>query len=161
MRSPSSFGVGELLFSPTFKITPEDLSSWERAKVLGGRDDRPGFRPRLERPPVGGSVPEGLILSKTLEALGRSGNLGGCTVEQVSSKRLRMLGPVVLGEQLSAVATVRYRSTRPGDACSFLTLVVELRSESRKLGEVEVGVEVVGAPSPDDRPDAPIWRQAA
>ncbi len=143
MRTPASFGVGEVLFSSEFRIAPRELAGWELAQVLGDRDDRPGFRPRLEQPPVAGSpVPEGLILSRTLEAIERSSNLGGCVITPTSTGKLRSLAPVAVGERLTAVATVRYRSVRGQDSCAFLTLAVEIRGVGRKLAEVDVGVEV-------------------
>jgi hypothetical protein len=146
IRNPNSFGVGEVLFSSEFRITPHDVVGWERALVLGGRDDRPSFRSLLERPPAAGSpVPEGLVLARALEALERSGGLGGCKLEQTSAGKLRTLGRVSVGEPLSSVATVRYRSERleQPDLC-FLTLTIEIRGDGRKLAEVDVGVEVRG-----------------
>jgi hypothetical protein len=146
MRNPSSFGVGEVLFSTEFRITPQDVASWERALVLGGHDDRPGFRSSLERPPVAGSpVPEGLVLARAIDALERSGGLGGCTIEQTSAGKLRTLGRVTVGEPLTSVATVRYRSEQQQSESCFLTLTIEIRGDGRKLAEVDVGVEVHGA----------------
>ncbi|HLT36738.1 MAG TPA: hypothetical protein VK034_10640, partial [Enhygromyxa sp.] len=123
-------------------------AGWELAQVLGGRDDRPSFRPRLERPPVAGSpVPEGLILARALEAIERSSSLGGCVITPTSSGRLRSLAAIGVGERLTAVATVRYRSIREEQSRAFLTLAVEIRGAGRKLAEVEVGVEVEAEPS--------------
>ena len=143
-RTPMSFGVGELLFSPVFRVAPSDLWAWSRDTVLDDRDDRPGFRPQLERPVAGVSVPEALLLSKTLEALARSGNLGGCAVREMSARRVRTFAPTVVGERLNAIATVRYRSCRE-DGTTFLTLAVEVRCDARKLAEVEVGIEMLPA----------------
>ncbi|PRP90103.1 hypothetical protein ENSA5_67760 [Enhygromyxa salina] len=158
IRTPSSFGVGELLFSSAFRITPQEVAGWERARVLGGRDDRPGFRVRLEQPPVAGSpVPEGLVLARALSAIERSSGLGGCRLEQTSAGKLRVLGRVSVGEPLSSIATVRYRSVA-GEQC-FLTLAIEIRGDGRKLAEVEVGVEVVGPVW--DQPLQRRWGQAA
>jgi hypothetical protein len=117
------------------------MAGWELAQALGDRDDRPSFRPNLEQPPAAGApVPEGLLLALTLEAIERSSNLGGCLITPTSMGRLRSLAPVAVGERLTAVATIRYRSVLP-DASVFLTLAVEIRG-SRKLAEVEVAVEV-------------------
>lgn len=160
IRTPSSFGVGEVLFSTEFRITPHDVASWERGLVLGGHDDRPSFRSLLERPPVAGSpVPDGLVLARALEAFERSGGLGGCKIEATSSGKLRTLARVSVGEPLSSVATVRYRSERPElpESC-FLTLTVEIRGGGRKLAEVEVGVEVRG---PQLKLVEQRWDQAA
>jgi hypothetical protein len=169
IRNPSSFGVGEVLFSSEFRITPNDVAGWERGLVLGGHDDRPSFRALLERPPLAGSpVPEGLVLARALEAFERSGGLGGCKLERTSAGKLRTLGRVTVGEQLSSVATVRYRSERPEsagtgreaeqpDSC-FLTLTVEIRGGGRKLAEVDVGVEVRG---PQLKVVEQSWDQAA
>jgi hypothetical protein len=143
MRSPSSFGVGEQLFSPQFTVTPADVAGWDRASVLGDRDDRPSFRPSFEGPvATGAAVPEGLIVAKALEALVRSVQWGGCRLEAIHHGRVRQLGRIGVGERLHAVATVRYRSCSA--QASFLTLVVEVRSGSRRLAEVEFGVEVLG-----------------
>jgi hypothetical protein len=167
MRNPSSFGVGEVLFSTEFRITPHDVAGWERALVLGGRDDRPSFRSLLERPPVAGSpVPEGLVLARALEAFERSGGLGGCTIVPISAGKLRTLGRVSVGEPLSSVATIRYRSDRPSSEstgaaeaeCCFLTLTIEIRGDGRKLAEVDVGVEMRG---PRARLVEQRWDQAA
>ena len=154
LRNPSSFGVGEVLFSSEFRITPHDVVAWERATILGGRDDRPSFRHRLEQPPVAGSpVPDGLILARALDALERSSGFGRCKIEQTSLGKLRTLARVGVGEVLSTVATVRYRSERP--EATFLTLAIEVRGRDRKLAEVEVGVEV-RAPTPN-RPQRRTW----
>lgn len=150
MRRPLSFDVGEVLFSTEFRITPQEVAGWERAQVLGDRDDRPGFRSHLERPPVAGSpVPDGLVLARAVEAIERAGGLGGCTITPMSTGKLRSLGRVSVGEPLSAVATVRYRSVRDEqpDRC-FLTLTVEIRGDHRKLAEVDFGVEVCAPPQP-------------
>ncbi len=146
IRNPSSFGVGEVLFSSEFRITPHDVAGWERGLVLGGHDDRPTFRSLLERPPVAGSpVPDGLVLARAIEAVERSCGLGGCQIEPTSHGKLRTLGRVSVGEPLSAVATVRYRSERPDQPGScFLTLTVEIRGGGRKLAEVDLGIEVRG-----------------
>jgi hypothetical protein len=146
IRIPSSFGVGEVLFSSEFRITPNDVAGWERAMVLGGQDDRPSFRSLLERPPVAGSpVPDGLLLARALEAFARSGTLGGCTIVPISAGKLRTLGRVSVGEPLSSVATIRFRSETAQPDLSFLTLTIEIRGDGRKLAEVDVGVEVRGA----------------
>lgn len=143
MRAPTSFGVGEVLFSSEFRIAPQELAAWEVAQMLGGRDDGPSFRPGLERPlVVSRPLPESLILARALEGLERSSNLDGCTIVLTSSGKLRSLATVGVGERLSAVATVRYRSVREHEARVFLTLAVEIRAAGRKLAEIEVGVEV-------------------
>ncbi|PRP90396.1 hypothetical protein [Enhygromyxa salina] len=153
MRTPLSFGVGEVLFSSAFRITPHDVAAWERAKVLGGRDDRPGFRSRLERPLVAGSpVPQDLMLACALEALEHASGLDGCMLQPTSAGKLRSLAPVGIGEPLSSVATVRYRSDRPEG--SFLTLSIEIRGGGRKLADVELCVEVT-APKPTANAAAP------
>jgi hypothetical protein len=143
MRTPTSFGVGEVLFSSEFRIAPQEVAGWELAQLLGERDDRPSFRSSLERPPVAGSpVPDGLILARALEAIERSSSLGGCVITPTSSGKLRSLGAIGVGERLSAVATVRYRSVRKAESAVYLTLAVEIRGADRKLAEVEIGVEV-------------------
>lgn len=150
IRNPLSFGVGEVLCSTEFRITPQEVAGWERAQVLGDRDDRPGFRSLLERPPVAGSpVPDGLVLARAVEAIERAGSFGGCSFEPTSTGKLRSLAKVSVGEPLSAIATVRYRSQREdqADRC-FLTLTVEIRGDGRKLAEVDFGVEVVAPPQP-------------
>lgn len=149
MRTPSSFGVGEVLFSSEFRIAPQEVAGWELAKMLNGRDDRPSFRSRLERPPAGGSpVPADLIRARALEAIEQSSNLGGCVMTPTSAGKLRSLAVIGVGERLSAIATVRYRSVREDDPRVYLTLTVEIRGAGRKLAEVEVGVEVSRQPMP-------------
>ncbi|EDM79227.1 hypothetical protein PPSIR1_03783 [Plesiocystis pacifica SIR-1] len=137
-----------MLFSPAFTISPQDVWAWERDMALGRRDDHPGFRPHFEQPVAGARVPDGLVMSKILDALARSGNLGGCQVERTSAGRLRTLAPIVVGESLTAVASVRYRSRRVGDPRTFVTLAVELRSGLRKFAEAEVGVEILAPEDP-------------
>jgi hypothetical protein len=147
MRTPTSFGVGEVLFSSEFRIAPREVAAWELAQLLGGRDDGPSFRPGLERPPLAGSpVPEGLILARAFDAIERSSSLGGCAIVPTSSGKLRSLAAAGVGERLTAVATVRYRSVREEQARVFLTLAVEIRAAGRKLAELEVGVEVYRKP---------------
>lgn len=160
IRNPSSFGVGEVLFSSEFRITPHDVASWERAMVLGGRDDRPSFRSLLERPPTAGSpVADGLLFARALEAFEQSGRLGGCTIAPISAGKLRTLGRVSVGEPLACVATVRYRSEAEQPGSCFLTLTIEIRGDGRKLAEVDVGVEVRGPQMQVIEP--PCWDQAA
>jgi hypothetical protein len=143
MRTPTSFGVGEVLFSSEFRIAPKEVAGWELAQLLGGRDDGPSFRPGLELPPIAsGPVPEGLMLARALEALERSSSLAGCSMVLTSSGKLRSLASAGVGERLTAVATVRYRSIREREALVFLTLAVEIRGCDRKLAEIEVCVEL-------------------
>ncbi len=163
MRSPSSFGVGEQLFSPQFIVTPADVAGWDRASVLGDRDDRPSFRPNFEAPvATTAAVPDGLILVKALDALDHSAQWGGCRVESTSLGRVRHLGRIGVGERLHAVATVRYRSRAA--TASFLTMIVEVRSGSRRLAEVEVGFEVLAQPGraaevlAEVHGPAPVWQ---
>ena len=149
-RTPGSFDVGELLFSSEFTVTPHDVAAWERDQILDGRDDRPNFRSRLERPPMAGSLaPEGLLRTRALDAVERHGELGGCTMVRTSAGKLRSLGSIVVGQRLCCVASVRHRSQR-GDGACFLTLAVELRAGWRKLAELELGVEVTRTPEPAD-----------
>ncbi len=140
MRTPSSFGVGEQLFSHPFIVSPADLAGWERASVLGDRDDKPSFRPTFEAPAcTGAAVPEGLVVAKAVAALFGSAQWGGCRLSPISSRR-GSFGRIGVGSPLTCVATVRYRS-HVGET-SFLTLVVEVRSGSRRVAEFELGVEV-------------------
>jgi hypothetical protein len=142
MRTPTSFGVGEVLFSSEFRIAPQDVAGWELAQMLGGRDDGPSFRPGLEQPPVASPVPEGLILARALEGIERSSSLAGCAMVPTSSSKLRSLAPVSVGERLTAVATIRYRSVREHEPHVFLTLAVEIRGAGRKVAEIDLGVEI-------------------
>jgi|GEM_PF-2760403 len=165
MRTPSSFGVGEVLFSSEFQIAPQEVAAWELAQLLAGRDDRPGFRPRLERPPAGQApVPAGLVRARALEAIERSSNLGGCVMTQTSAGKLRSLAPIGVGERLSTVATVRYRSVREDAPRAYVTLTLEIRGAGRKLAELEVGIELSRQPpsQPAGQPPAqaapnPLW----
>lgn len=153
MRTPTSFGVGERLFSSEFRIAPQELASWDLQQVLGDRDDRPSFRPRLEQPLATGiPIPDGLLFARALEAIERSSNLGGCAITPTSLGRLRCHAPIGVGERLTAVATVRYRTAQEGRA--FLTLAIEVRASGRKLAELEVGVEVSRKPVAPSLPAA-------
>lgn len=141
MRNPSSFGVGEQLFSPRFILTPTDVAGWDRASVLGDRDDRPSFRPTFEAPSAtSAAVPDGLVVAKALAALVDSAQWGGCRLQPISFGRASV-SRIGVGSPLHAVATVRYRS-RSAQAC-FLTLAIEVRSGSRRVAEFEVCVEVL------------------
>lgn len=140
MRDPMSFGVGEVLFSPAFTVSPAQVWAWQRAWVLDRRDDGPDFRPSLERPVDGSRAPEGLVVARTLDAIGQSHSLGGCLLRQTSTPQVHLTTPVAVGEPLTAVATVRYRSAQRGR--TFITLAIELRSPVRKHGVIEVCVEV-------------------
>ena len=80
-------------------------------------------------------------------------SFGGCSIEQTSLGKLRTLAQVGVGETLTTVATIRYRSERPEG--SFLTLAIEIRGNGRKLAEVEVGVEVRSR-----RPERPTTKWA-
>jgi hypothetical protein len=160
MRTPTGFGVGEVLFSSEFRIAPQGVASWELAQlVLDDRDDGPSLRPGLELPAmVGSPVPDGLILTQALEAIERSSGLGGCQLTLTSSGKLRTLATAGVGERLTTVATVRFRSVREDRV--FLTLAVEIRGADRKLAEVEVGVEVSPVLIPAPR-IAPSFAHAA
>jgi hypothetical protein len=145
MRTPTSFGVGEVLFSSVFRIAPLEVAGWELAQLHSDRDEGPSFRTGRELPPMAGSpVPESLILARALEAIEQSSSLRGCRLVPTSSGKLRTLAVAGVGERLTAVATVRFRSVREDRV--FLTLGIEIRGEDRKLAEVEVGVEVCESP---------------
>lgn len=162
MRAPTSFGVGEVLFSSEFRIAPNEVAAWEVAQMLGGRDDGPSFRPGLEQPPLAGNpVPEGLMLARALEALERSSSLAGCAMVQTSMGKLRSLAPVGVGERLTVVATVRYRSVREHEARVYLTLGVEIRGAGRKLAELELCVEVCPKPVQLSAPRVRSFARAA
>ena len=146
LRSPASFGVGELLFTPDFELGPAQVAGWRARAVLEGRDDRPSFRPSLEGPPEREAIPRPLLLARTIEAVAASVAARGCHLRATSTPRVLGARPVAVGARLRAVATVRHRSARPGPFGRqrwFLTLHVELRGPGgQRLVALEVGAEV-------------------
>jgi len=142
-RNLSSLGVGDVLFSAEFCLAPQDVLAWKHGQMLEGHEDRSGPRSRIDRPPaVGSSVPQGLVFARALDAVGRSSGVAGSRFEQTSMGKLRALRPARVGETLTCVATVRYRSEREGRC--FMTLAIEVRGVERTVAEVEVGVELSG-----------------
>ena len=147
LRNLSTLGVGDLLFTTEFRVDPLDVVAWEHGRLLDADEDRITMRAGLQRPPqVGSALPEGLVLARALDAVGRSTGIAGCQIEQTSVGKLRSLRQARVGETLTCVASVRYRARR--DLRCFLTLALEVRTSAHTVAEVEVGVEL-SAPSPN------------
>jgi hypothetical protein len=93
-------------------------------------------------PMPGGRCPPALLISGALARLRSVDAFGALRPRFQSPTRFKTLAEPVVGEHVSCVATVRYRS-RNEDGSAFLTLGVELRR--RRGGTVasfEIGVEL-------------------
>ena len=144
-RSLDSFHVGDVMLAGSFTVSPADAVGHFRARVMNDVVGNPAESgSQLSMGPVPGAVaPTRLVVASALTALrafvGRSG------LELV----VHQVGPVaklrkpVIGEPLTCVATVRYRS-RDRETGTFLTLGVELRGRTGGTAvRFEVGVELV------------------
>ena len=135
--------VGDVLIAGSYRVAPEELASFAQARADSASLAQPGAAPLSMRCPVinGVAIPDGLLVGKAVGCIERAGMFRGYTVEVGHVGRLRVLSAPVVGEQVTAVATVRFRSIREGT--THLTLRVELRRGSGGiLARFDVGLDV-------------------
>lgn len=149
-----SLTVGSVLTTSTFTVRPADLTAHVESSFLGqvigcGEETlSTGSIAGSGSPePWGRVCPLPVALGRVLSALARCEPLHDAEVAVRSISRVRRFGETLVGEPLTAVATVRFRSGRvPGAA--HVTLAVEVqRGGGRGLHgatalSFEVGLEL-------------------
>jgi hypothetical protein len=148
-----SLAVGSVLTTPQFTVSPADLTAHVESSFIGqvvgcgeevlSTGSLGGGSPG----PWGRVCPLPVALGRVLSALARCEPLREAQLARRSVSRVRKLGEVLVGEPLTAIATVRFRSGRVPDA-THLTLEVEVHRaghEGRAAATAlafEVGLEL-------------------
>lgn len=132
--------VGDVLIAGSFTLTPGDAAAHRQARAFETMD-RPGHTlgSAFVAEPSSLRCPDALLVERGLAAIAR--RFGVAELRASKARDLRIFAPSVVGERISVVATVRFRSEASTSA--FVTLRVELRRRNgTSLGAFEVGVEV-------------------
>jgi hypothetical protein len=143
-RCPDSFRVGDVFIAGAFVVSPAQVASLHRARALAEFMEQPGGNAPAARRTVavGGPCPDALLISGALSRLRDASSFQDFRPEFQSPSAIKLLATSVVGEPVSCVATVRFRSRNEGGSV-FLTLGVELRRRRGKtLGRFEVGLEL-------------------
>lgn len=139
-----SLGVGSILTTQELTVSPADLTAHVESSFIGqvigcGEEvlstGRHGGR---SGEPWGRVCPLPVAIGRVLSALA-----GGEPLRVRSVSRVRRLGEILVGEPLSAIATVRFRSGRVPDA-THLTLAVEVHraGQGGRVGATALAFEV-------------------
>jgi hypothetical protein len=149
-----SLAVGSVLTTPQFTVSPADLTAHVESSFIGqvvGCGEEVLSTGSLggggSSAPWGRVCPLPVALGRVLSALARCEPLREAQLVDRSVSRVRKLGEVLVGEPLTASATVRFRSGRVPDA-THLTLEVEVHRaghEGRAAATAlafEVGLEL-------------------
>lgn len=153
-----SLGVGSILTTREFTVKPSDLTAHVESCFIGnviGCGEEVLSTGSLSRgagaEPWGRVCPLPVALGRVLSALAGCELFRDATVLLRSMTRVRRYGDVLVGEPLTAIAAVRFRSGRDPEAVHF-TLAVEVhrggqggRAGARALA-FEVGLELRPAP---------------
>lgn len=150
-HSVSPCRVGDVLIAGSYRVAPEELASFAQSQAYGAILAQPGAAPMsMHRPQVDGSaIPAPLLAAKAVACIEGVGLFRGYQVEVAHVGRVRVLTAPVVGEPITAVATVRFRSVRVGT--THLTLRVELRRASGDiLARFDMGLDLTAEPKTDD-----------
>ncbi|GEM_PF-3980999 len=138
-----AFSTDEVMIVGSFRVTPEDLTGFHRAR---SHDDRVELNARIgnglyeTHQGCSTAVPQALLVQQAIAELGRCGRLRGAKIGVQAGCKTRVLGEAVAGEVLGCVATVRFHSIGAnGDEC-VISLLVEVR---RPRGGTLLRFEVV------------------
>jgi hypothetical protein len=118
------FPIGDVLLPGTFVITPEAVAAHVQSRSLGAMTERPGTPPRHSAA-IPRTCPEPLLVGRAAEAVRACGPLRALDVSVAQLGRMQVLTPAVIGEPITCVATVRFRSIH--NDVMHLELRVELR----------------------------------
>lgn len=146
--SQSPCRVGDVAIAGTFRVSPSELASFHQAQARGAQLGHPGAPPVGLHSPVsaGGEVPAAHLVARSVRELCASSLVRGYRVEVGHIGRPRVLTTAVVGEPITTVATVRFRSGR--GRTSHVTFSVELRRASGGiLARYDVGLDLHRPPS--------------
>ena len=135
--------VGDVLIAGSYRVAPEELASFAQERAYGAILAQPGAAPLSMRCPQvdGSAIPDALLEAKAVGCIQAVGLFRGFDTSVAHVGRLRVLTAPVVGEPITAVATVRYRSVRVGT--THLTLRVELRRASGDiLARFDMGLDL-------------------
>ena len=139
--------VGDVLIAGSYRVAPEELASFAQERAYGAILAQPGAAPlSMHRPQIDGSaIPDALVEAKAVGCIEAVGLFRGFDVSVAHVGRLRVLTAPVVGEPITAVATVRFRSVR--NATTHLTLRVELRRANNEiLARFDMGLDLTAKP---------------
>lgn len=145
-----SLSVGSVLTTSAFTVRPADLTAHVESSFLGqvvgcGEEmlSTGSFAGGGSPEPWGRICPLPVALGRVLSALAHSEPLRDTVVALRSISRVRRFGETLVGEPLTAVATVRFRSGRvPG--ATHVTLAVEVHrgGQRGRVGATALAFEV-------------------
>lgn len=145
-----SLSVGSLLTTSTFTVKPADLTAHVESSFLG-QVVGCGEEMLSTGSVSGGGAPEPwgricplpVVFGRVLSALAHSEPLRDAALSLRSISRVRRFGETLVGEPLTAIATVRFRSGRVPNA-THVTLAVEVHRESQRgrIGATALSFEV-------------------
>jgi len=151
VRDSGIVRVGDVFIAPTLVVSPTDVAEHRVQCLLsGGRmEEVQAFRGMSSAAAMSfvsrRECPTALLVRRAAESI--LGALPRRLQTRVSLRdvgRVRELATPFVGEAVTPVATVRFRSHRPGEG-THLTLDVGVRRRSgRLLARFELGVEVGG-----------------
>ncbi len=147
---PGSLRVGHNLTAHDFLITPRDLADHVESSflvdVVGCCEERlstganSGSR-SVSQHPWGRVCPTPVAVGRAVAALLSTSELQDAHIVSHSVNRVRELGPALVGEPLSATASVRYRSRRAGAIVVTLDVSVRRPAGATRLN-FELAVEL-------------------
>ncbi|PCC66990.1 hypothetical protein SAMN02745121_09156 [Nannocystis exedens] len=145
-----SLSVGTVLTTSTFTVKPADLTAHVESSFLG-QVVGCGEEMLSTGSVSGGGAPEPwgrvcplpVALGRALSALAHSEPFRDVALTLRSISRVRRFGEMLVGEPLTAIATVRFRSGRVPNA-THVTLAVEVHRESQRgrVGATALSFEV-------------------
>jgi hypothetical protein len=145
-----SLSVGSLLTTSTFTVKPADLTAHVECSFLG-QVVGCGEEMLSTGSVSGGGAPEPwgricplpVALGRVLSALAHSEPLRDAALTLRSISRVRRFGEMLVGEPLTAIATVRFRSGRVPNA-THVTLAVEVHrcGQGGRVGATTLSFEV-------------------
>lgn len=145
-----SLSVGSLLTTSAFTVKPADLTAHVESSFLG-QVVGCGEEMLSTGSVSGGGAPEPwgrvcplpVVIGRALSALAHSDPLREAALQLRSISRVRRFGEMLVGEPLTAIATVRFRSGRVPNA-THVTLAVEVHRESHRgrIGATALSFEV-------------------
>lgn len=139
--------VGDVLIAGSYRVAPDELACFAQSRAYGAVLARPGASPLSMHCPqlAGSAIPEALLVSKTVACIESVGLFRGQDVSVAHVGRLRILTQPVVGEPVTTVASVRFRTARMGT--SHLTLRVELRRRNGEiLARFDMGLDLTAKP---------------
>ena len=118
------FRVGDVLLPGGFVVSPSDVATFVQGNAFRASLDRLGVVPSSPIHTAISTVPDPLLVARALAKLKGADLVRGLDPKVSHVRNLRVLIPPVVGETVTGVATVRFRSVQERSA--HVTVAVEL-----------------------------------